>query len=109
MSNIISIRLEGFGHRNELFDISKASIDYENEKNSDSWNSDYWYDDFSENQAYLDCDEIISYSLPFYNEKLKIFIEGWGIHDDINEVIGNDILEEKLHLDRLFTKENEDR
>ena len=99
-SSTISIRLEGFGHRNELFDISKSSINQENAKNSD-----YWYDDFSENHAYSDCDEVISYSLPFYNDKLKIFIKG----DNVNEEIGHDTLEEILHLDQLFTKENEDR
>ena len=34
-SSTISIRLEGFGHRNELFDISKSSINQENAKNSE--------------------------------------------------------------------------
>ena len=96
----ISIRLEGFGQRNELFDISKASIDSENEHNSD-----YWYDDFSENHAYSDCDEVLSYSLPFYNDNLNIFIEGVGI----SKKIGNESLDEILDLDNTYTKENNDK
>jgi len=96
----ISIRLEGFGQRNELFDISKASIDSESEHNSD-----YWYDDFSENHAYSDCDEVLSYSLPFYNDNLNIFIEGVGISKEI----GNESLDEILDLDNTYTKENNDK
>ena len=96
----ISIRLEGFGQRNELFDISKASISSESEHNSD-----YWYDDFSENHAYSDCDGVLSYSLPFYNDNLNIFIEGGGISKEI----GNESLDEILDLDNIYTKENNDK
>ena len=99
-SSTISIRLEGFGQRNELFDISKASIDSESEHNSD-----YWYDDFSENHAYSDCDEVLSYSLPFYNDNLNISIEGVGISKEI----GNESLDEILDLDNTYTKENNDK
>ncbi|SVC09280.1 uncharacterized protein METZ01_LOCUS262134, partial [marine metagenome] len=71
MSNIISIRLEGFGHRNELIDISKASLNQEKVSSSD-----YWYDDDWQENAYLDSYDLISYSLPLYNENQKIIIEG---------------------------------
>ena len=40
--------------------------------------------------AYSDCDEVLSYSLPFYNDNLNISIEGVGISKEI----GNESLDE---------------
>ena len=36
----------------------------------------YWYDDFSENLVFFDCNVVLIYSLPFYNDNLNIFGAG---------------------------------
>ena len=100
MSNIISIRLEGFGHRNELIDISKASLNQEKVSSSD-----YWYDDDWQENAYLDSYDLISYSLPLYNENQKIIIEG----DNVDEQIDNQTLDKIEVLDAVITKFMHDR
>ena len=100
MSNIISIRLEGFGHRNELIDISKASLNQEKVRSSD-----YWYDDDWQENAYLDSYDLISYSLPLYNENQKIIIEG----DNVDEQIDNQTLDKIEVLDAVITKFMHDR
>ena len=67
--------------------------------------SDYWYDDDWQENAYLDSYDLISYSLPLYNENQKIIIEG----DNVDEQIDNQTLDKIEVLDAVITKFMHDR
>jgi hypothetical protein len=93
--NNVELTLEGYGYHNELFDISNANLDLGKAKNTD-----YWYDDNWQLDGLTNSDGLISYSLPLYNEQLKIKIDGPGFSKEVN----NTTLKATETLDDVFTE-----